>query len=278
MQKEDFLALETSWVPLAADTSLPKALPVAAVVVAPAIFQSRPRHDPFTGIADTIHVNVLSAHLLSDPAYELDPVTVIRVGAEDILIEGHHRLAAYRLQQRETIPVIFFRGSPKEALIESGRENKKDRLPMSRAEKSERAWALVKADLGLKVQQIMEGSGVSKRTVMMMRSKRKELLEQGLDLPDTWASVLYEKREANPEWFNEQVQEHADRLTKTFGPGATFSPGREEILAEALIVWDSPRAIRIALELVDRLGLHAEVATQAQMQAEEDALTASLGF
>ena len=278
MQREDFLALETSWAPLAADAVLPKALPVGSVVVAPDIFQSRPRHDPFTGVADVIHVNVLSAHLLSDPTYELDPVTVIRVGAKDILIEGHHRLAAYRLQERETIPVTFFRGTLREALIESGRENKKDRLAMSRNEKSERAWTLVKADLGLKVGPIMEGSGVSKRTVMLMRKKRRELLEQGLELPDTWASILYDKREANPEWFNEQVAEHAERLTKTFGPGAEFSPGREEILEKALITWVSGRASRIAMELVEMLYLHDQVASQAQMHAAEQAELDSLEF
>ncbi|WP_431260978.1 hypothetical protein ACQ86G_13240 [Roseateles chitinivorans] len=248
---------------------MPKTLPVASLEVLPSVFQVRPRHDAATGISNPIHVDVLAAHLLSSPKYELDPITVILIGQRHILIEGHHRLAAYRREKRETIPVRFFKGSPQQALVESGRDNKKDRLPMGRTERSERAWALVVADLGLTVPQIVEGSGVKERTVKMMRKKRKEILAEGKELPEQWASVLYGEREANPAWFDEQVKNFADRLTKTFGPGATFSPGKQEIMADALIAWDQGRAVNIAMELVERLGLYEEVASHAALLAEE---------
>lgn len=269
MDRDDFSALEAAWQPLKDGAVLPNTLPLDSLEVLPSIFQVRPRHDSETGISNPIHVDVLAAHLLSSPKYELDPVTVILVGQRNILIEGHHRLAAYRREKREAIPVRFFKGSPKQALVESGRDNKKDRLPMGRAERSERAWALVVADIGLTVPQIVEGSGVKERTVKAMRKKRKDILAAGEELPETWASVLYGERESNPDWFDEQVKDFADRLTKTFGPGATFSPGKQEIMADALIAWDEGRALNIALEVVAKLGLHEEVVSRAQQEAED---------
>jgi Recombinase len=75
---------------------------------------------------------------------ELDPVLVIRLGKEWVCVDGHHRIAAYRLRKhKKPIRCEWFTGTPTEAVDESMRRNKKDTLPVPSADRREEAWRRV---------------------------------------------------------------------------------------------------------------------------------------
>ncbi|TYO67577.1 hypothetical protein FXV83_05295 [Bradyrhizobium hipponense] len=75
----------------------------------------------------------------------LDPIVVLPVADEYYVIDGHHRLAAYKTAGwKGHIPAIVFGGSLDEAVREALRSNSKNKLPMTAKERTEAAWRLVK--------------------------------------------------------------------------------------------------------------------------------------
>ena len=77
----------------------------------------------------------------------LEPLTVKRFGNLVVLIDGHHRLEAYKLEKYENeVPVRFFTGTLDDAILESGRANSQAKLVMSVQEKQNRAWQLILLD------------------------------------------------------------------------------------------------------------------------------------
>jgi hypothetical protein len=99
----------------------------------------------------------------------LDPVLVIRLGKEWVCVDGHHRIAAYRLRNhKKPIKCEWFSGTPAEAVDESMRRNKKDTLRIEYADRCEEAWRRVLLEHGSK-KEISGACGVSTSTVANMR-------------------------------------------------------------------------------------------------------------
>ncbi len=256
--REELEQLERDW--RKPDVSaLPKHLDPEEITVMPELYQARGSQGEQGGVTDPLHSLKLSKTL---ERTELDPIVVLRVGSKNIVIDGHHRLEAYRRANR-SVPVTYFEGSPSEALVEAGRENAKDRLPMLPAEKSQRAWSLVREEVKLSKAQIMVAASVSDGSVANMRRVLKEFLEAGKEPPLEWREAL---RGVNPpprtfdeDWVEKQAAEWAERLRKALP--VIDSTGKVAVLARALIAFSPGRAEDVARALVQELGvedIHAE--------------------
>lgn len=262
---------------------LPSTLPLDSLEILPELYQSRTDYEDEHGIANRQHVAQLVAALRASRKAELDPIKVLRVGTRNILVDGHHRLKAYRDAKRQGIPVEWASGSPKDALLAAGAENRKISLPLTSLERSARAWTLVTlgADFYSK-RQIHEGTGASESTIASMRKRLRELQDADEEIPDTWQEAKGKKK-ADPDWVEKMVQDWAERLTKTFGAPAQFTNnGKLGILGEALIKWSPRLAEQLALNLVEDLGLQDEAEEIDRIRredlAEEEMELNELGF
>src|SRR5579864_4559705 len=133
MDKTQLEALEAEWNATPQSTEgLPDRLPLADITLMPEVFQCRDSFDPRTGITNEglDHVAGMATTLQGSPR-DLEPLTLLRVGSRDILIDGHHRLAAYKAVGRPDAPVTLFAGSPRAALVTVGQENQKVKLTLS---------------------------------------------------------------------------------------------------------------------------------------------------
>ncbi len=89
-------------------------------------------------------------------------------------MEGHHRLEAYQLAGwRKRIPVKFFEGTVKEAEDQALILNIKDKLRMTRGDKFDAAFRLLKQE-SKTYEQISELTTVSLRTVNNMAKVLRE--------------------------------------------------------------------------------------------------------
>ncbi|MFY9640488.1 MAG: ParB N-terminal domain-containing protein [Rhodomicrobium sp.] len=233
------------------DGELPKRLPLGHVKVAPGLFQPR-------GISEK-HIGDLVRALNSKGAWEdLERVLVMPVGHEAYLIEGHHRLAAYERAGREVIPVRYFTGSLEEALLRAGRENSRAKLPMTPSERQEFAWRLVRMALACHSKRdIAEAAGVSPRQVATMRKVRRELGDAAYDARTwrgTWSRYKGLVGDAGDwdrdAWLEEQVNEWADRMAKTFG---TKLSNNIELAARTLEAYFGRRMPDLAKELAHHI-------------------------
>jgi ParB-like chromosome segregation protein Spo0J len=110
------------------------------------------------------------------PKY-LDPVVIWWGGDRWYVIDGHHRLDAYkRAEVQRNIPVVVFEGSLDEAMAQSAASNSKDRLVMRLDDKLNFAWRLVLIS-NLSKRKIVDACAVGNGTVGNMRTAKETLLE-----------------------------------------------------------------------------------------------------
>lgn len=170
-----------------------------------------------------------------------------RCGPYAILLEGHHRLEAYKRiekQKKERIPVPlkWFNGSVVEAVVHAASQNSKAKLPMRYAEKADRAWTLVLIG-GFTSPQIIRATSISKRTIMNMNKVKKTLAAQGLleDAPETWWEAQRRAEGLSPsmdeaareDWVEGLAQKFADRMAKEFSTKLATMP---EVTARAFMI------------------------------------------
>ncbi|MEM9735032.1 MAG: ParB/RepB/Spo0J family partition protein, partial [Pseudomonadota bacterium] len=118
---------------------------------------------------------------------ELDPMKVWWSGARWIVLDGHHRLEAYRVAaarertppESYAVPVRAFEGTPEEAYEEAPQENAKVRNPISSAERQEWAWRTLVSGVETSPTKISEAAGVSRQQVYNMKKKLAELRGAG---------------------------------------------------------------------------------------------------
>jgi ParB-like chromosome segregation protein Spo0J len=157
---------------------------------------------------------------------ELDPITVIKLGTKYVIVEGHHRLAAYKSAPWiQPIKCMWFPGSVREAIDESMKANAKDRLNVPLADKAEHAWKRTLLGWGSKAE-VAKLCGVSESTIAHMRRLvrlAKEDSEEGAQfrrstggrdgLMDTsWYQAKLAALGLAPERIDEQEQ--AERLAR----------------------------------------------------------------
>ncbi|THK37385.1 hypothetical protein EHS39_14260 [Ensifer sp. MPMI2T] len=244
------------------DPAEPSELSLRAVEMIPRVFQVR------GGDVNEGHVGELLAGLKRDG--RLDPITVWRCGRHALLVDGHHRLEAYRLYQSEkrkllNIPVRWFHGSAGEAMREAARANCMAKLPMTYAQRANYAWALtLYGDVSKK--ETASLSGTSTTLVAKMRLVQKALgLRAGSF--DQWDKALRDYQRsgaeadeqadfASKDWVKEKGQRIADRLGRTFSTRLSSDP---EATAYGLISHMPRSAGLVAREVLEGLGLTVKI-------------------
>ena len=276
--------LEAAWRSSPPDLStLPERMPLDALEVLPEIFQPRKIEEQDakqpssrarrSGVVFAEHVAKLAAHL-GNPDKELDPILVLRVGDRSIVVDGHHRTAAYTLKGRQGIPVRWFHDSPRAAYIEAGRQNFKDTAQSSTATKSQLAWVMAcDGEMKWNRPQIMAATTVSEGTVASMRRALTAYKQRGEDPPELWTDAR-KGLHGNGDDEGEQPQRVALNVTEWTQRLRTHFPkldslGKAHMFAESVAKFSPKRATDIALWLVDELGLHEVVAAQYEQTLSE---------
>lgn len=233
-----------------APTEGPKALPLEAIHTFPAVFQPRGAVGPAS------HAHIRELARTPNGGHPLDPVTVYWVGDAYAVIDGHHRLAAYRIAKwQKDVPVSVFRGTLDDAIGYAGKLNSGEKLPMALAEKKAYAWRLMTTTT-LSKEKIRLASGMSDGFLSNMRRIRTRLIkEMGISAEDVAGMSWYEaQRQAAgeakevgdidlDEKMEQEAQDFANRLLKALGKRGQQ---QYEVLARALEIYDCrlPDALR----------------------------------
>ncbi len=226
----------------------PTTLPLRDIHVADKVFQWRNRAE---NIARSIGQLDELTRVLKATKKPLDPVVVTAVGNKFYLLEGHHRLEAYQAAGwSKPIPVRYFERAVAQAKDEALRLNIKDKLPMSRAEKFDAAFRLVKR--GEKTQeQIRDMTTVSVRTIAnMVRVLRDHPTAK--DYAWSKARALQFKQDdderGSGDWQEEKAQKLAKQLVKNVGVGFVRDT---DITARALAIIDEDLPAALIGEWMD---------------------------
>ncbi|MBG1230892.1 hypothetical protein [Aestuariivirga litoralis] len=168
------------------------------------------------------------------------PLVLWWSGQRFYIIDGHHRAMAIadlardfeagKLKAsepptvlREGTAVEVFVGALPEAMAAAVAFNSRNKLAMSKDDKTERAWKLVTLeDAALSKAKIAAAAGVSERTVANMRERLKEF---GNDYPDTdpksltWRDVKEGKvmPAKGDDWRDKQGKAWGKKLGRVFG-------------------------------------------------------------
>jgi ParB-like chromosome segregation protein Spo0J len=249
----------------------PTAVRLGDIRIADKVFQWR--RLKYNRIASESHVMGL-AKALENGRKPLEPILVLPVGKGYYVIDGHHRVEAFHsVKWERPVPVEVFQGSLEEARVEAFLRNSKDKLPMSKEDKMEGAWTLVK-EAKLTVEKMSDTTQTSQRQIYYMRSQWKKLCALPKErLPDdkkpadlSWPQA---RRVVNneavdfdeKEWVDKKVQKLVDALHRTkMGQALTRNA---EVTAEALarlhdglpraLVWEWFNATELQ-EMIDELG------------------------
>lgn len=235
----------------------PKELPLKAITELHQVFQVR------DATLHEQHLGVLGRSL--SMVGDLDPIDVWRCGTRVFLLDGHHRLEAYRRAHREKIPIRMFKGSFDDALRHAEQSNVKTTLPMSLAEKSNHAWKLtVNGDvLGkLSKAEIMRRTGVSKGTIDNMR-KALEVLGRSAKGINTWyqaqrrwKEISGEPIESTEDWRAQEAEKLAERLGKIGGKKLATRPDVTALAFREVLGRMTPE---IAVLMLEECGLMARL-------------------
>lgn len=157
----------------------PLKLPVRSIKTEPTLFQPRSHG----GWKNGNHVEGLVASIRNGQEVNgaggvEEPVVVLWNGRDWTCLDGHHRLEALKGELKvgmaATVRVSVFRGSVEEAMLRSSRDNSRDKLSMSKAEKAAQAWRLFLIG-GWSQNEIALSCNVNVRTVRRMAKAVREL-------------------------------------------------------------------------------------------------------
>jgi hypothetical protein len=215
----------------------PKSLPLGNIRVADNVFQWRMRSENIVAKED--HIFDL-ANVLLDRGKPLDPILVFPVGAHYYVVDGHHRINAYHSAKwKNPVPVEVFSGSFQDARIEAFRRNSKNKLAMTKQDKMEGTWRLVKEGRQ-SISQTSDTTGTSPSQISIMRNVWTRLCadrkhkDGAAEL--SWAqarmAVAGIEIEVDDEWKQKEAQKMVDALLKAkIGQGLMKHP---DITAMAL--------------------------------------------
>jgi uncharacterized protein YecA (UPF0149 family) len=210
---------------------------------------------------------------------ELDPPLVLKLGKDWVVVDGHHRVAAYvKLKHPSPIKCEWFAGSVREATDETLRRNEVVKLPISREDRYEEAWRRTLNGWGSK-SDVVKLTGTSEGIVARMRKAVKEHREQttakgkalrakfGPDLGvHPWTKV-------NMEWLGMAPEEWslgaaAATLARNINSRmTTLLSENPEVTARALWLYDRD----LCPKLVDALQAHMRQQDEAEQAAEDEA-------
>jgi hypothetical protein len=224
----------------------PDSLPLNSIEVIPEVFQHREDNQWSSDDHVQTLVKAIRNSTKATKKKPLEALTIFWVGDAWALIDGHHRYKAYKaIGFTDPVPVVVFSGTLDEAIGQALRGNSKDKLSMSKSEKTNAAWRLV-ISTGLSLNQLAAVSTISKPTVILMKKAMRHLRETdpSIDLDElSWREALLkyqgkelEEFEPDPEWRHKRVAEVAQVLSDTFGGEFKQKP---EIFWEAIRNYDS---------------------------------------
>lgn len=201
----------------------PSELPLASLEQLPELFQLRQ--------LDEHHIGVLIKAIRGGG--KLDPVTVICIGDRRIIIDGHHRIKAYGAAKVATkVPVRYFEGSLRDAVIEAGRANNKAKLQTTPSEKQDFAWRLICMG-GYTKKEVREATGISNGQVGNMRVAMKVLGDEAAAYKQWWQAMEASKGKPVPDHIAEYDEEaylvalaegYASKIRKATGSQLTSNP------------------------------------------------------
>jgi hypothetical protein len=249
----------------------------------------QPRHPSWgTQKLDTEHIKKLATRI--ERKEELDPVLVVKLGRDWVVVDGHHRRAAYmRARWPGTITCERFRGSVREAMDEGLRRNEKIHLPIDQGDKAEAAWTRTLLDWSgkkwstskdavVKLTGCGEGSVAEMRRVVKWHQNQKtgaeptpigEKLLAGLG-PDlrvhSWNRVKEVKNDLTPkEWdMNSAAAKLASNLVKRMTTKLSEDP---EVTARALWLYDRD----LCPKLIEALQAHVNAEETEERDLEDRA-------
>ena len=167
------------------DIPVPKTLPLSEIISLPNVFQFR-----LDGLT-RYHIEDLIRAIRKTGV--LEPIKVCRYNGKYAVVDGHHRFEAYQeAQYSKEIPVqILLPNSGLELIEQALDSNRKHKLNMQTAERTEGAWTiarLMKRSTGaLGAKRLAEATGISKGTCQNFRKAFDALENDDLDPFDfTW--------------------------------------------------------------------------------------------
>jgi hypothetical protein len=224
----------------------PEYLPLNSIEVISQVFQHREDSQQSSDDHVETLVKAMKNSTKATKKKPLEPLTVFWVGDAWALVDGHHRYKAYKaVRYADPVPVLVFSGTLDEAIGQALKGNSKDKLSMSKSEKTNAAWRLV-ISTSLSLNQLVAASTISKPTIVLMRKAMQHLREAdpSIDLDElTWREALLkyqgkelEEFEPDPEWRSKRVAKLAQTLKDTFGGEFKRKP---EVFWEAVRHFDS---------------------------------------
>jgi hypothetical protein len=210
---------------------------------------------------------------------ELDPVLIVKLGSEWVLVDGHHRVAAYvKLKHPSPIKCEWFAGTVREATDETLKRNEIIKLPISRDDRAEEAWRRTLNGWGSK-SEVVKLTGTSDGIVARMRKAVKEHREQttakgkalrakfGPDLgAQPWTKVNMEWLEMTPEEWS--LEAAAASLARNINKRmTTMLSENPEVTARALWLYNR----ELCPKLVEALQAHMKAQEEDERAAEDQA-------
>ena len=216
---------------------VPRKLPLSALHVEPLVFQVRTEGldlDRVEEIAKGLNGNKLD-----------DPLHIWWSGLRWIIIEGHHRHAAYLIKAERDgvtlkVPVEAHVDMPlSEAMGAAAVLNDRDKVSISKSEKLDMAWTLVCMQ-DRSIAQIAKAAGISKSQISKMRQVLvsleagkftiSQMIDQGWAKCREWAQGKT-RRDWSSDALEEMAQEMAEELMKLKVTSAVKSP---DVFARAI--------------------------------------------
>lgn len=257
---------------------------------------------------------VLIERIVTDPEFrvrhEIDPehveklIRAIRLGSEMppmlvwrdpagrmVLLDGEHRLRAFQWIARGkdepmSAAVRFFSGDRTGALMAALMANVRDKLPMTKAEKEDFAWKIVRDEGALatvKKAPLARATGLHRHTIDKMMKRTEEMRANDVEPCGQWRldrglNKTSGKDDLDAREMAEAIAEMTGKLIEAIGfiPNR-FSPQRAEIISGA-VQRALPKRIRdlLAEEILgDRLQrtldcLREEMETEREPEEDTD--------
>jgi len=202
----------------------------------------------------------------------LDPILVYRVDGKLVVVDGHHRLEAYRrVQWDKLVPVEVLAGSLRDAKEAGFTANNKGQRPFTLQERQEKAWDYTKEWFfegmkGLSKDWTAKRAGIAQGTVARMR---RLIRAEGETLKDlSWAEVMQRGnednlREPDHDWHQRKVKELREAM---LGLNVIHYAKSPDILAKA-IEGISPTLAKALVEQWAHIAL--DVAEAIEREEEE---------
>lgn len=188
-------------------SSKPKALKLSDLVEKEDVLQPRTSSLMYARRRSQGHVKTL-VEAVTRTGKALDPILIGSFGKQWVVLDGHHRLEAYKAAKWKgpvPVKVADLRGRGidrvKEAMVLSAKSNVKDKLAMSPQDKLDAGWRFTVLNPTLSKREVAEITTLSTSTVGKMRVVRKKLGESESD----------EEMAGLPWWIAQQRSQGTER-------------------------------------------------------------------